>query len=222
MRWPLILICALAAAGGGGALAAMAEPQLFVSPTGEPFRAAEGASAPLETWFAQADADHDGAIGWLELDADFTRYFALLDSDRDGEIGPAEVAHYETEILPEMARRGYGSGRSYGGPRQQLRPGELTGGSAGMAGGRGGARSIASREPAIARTAMMAGAARYGLLPISHPIMDADLDFNRGVSRPEFSRAAARRFGQLDTGRDGRLALAELDALAPAGRPPRR
>lgn len=221
MRRPLILICALAASGG--AMAAMAgPPQLFVSPAGEPFRAAEGAAAPLETWFAQADADRDGALGWLEFEADFTRYFALLDSDRDGEIGPAEVARYETEILPEMARRDYGPGRGYGGPRQQLRPGELTGGSAGMAGGRGGARSMPSREPASARMVTMAGAARYGLLPIPHPIMDADGDFNRGVSRQEFARAAARRFAQLDTGRDGRLALADLAAQAPAGRPPRR
>ncbi len=223
MRWPLILTCALAAAAGGAATSATAgPPQLFVSPTGEPFRAAEGAAAPLETWFAQADADRDGAIGWLEFEADFTRYFGLLDSDRDREIGPAEVARYETEILPEMAQRGYGPGRSYGGPRQQLRPGELTGGSAGMAGGRGGARSIPSREPAAARMAMMAGAARYGLLPISHPIMDADSDFNRGVSPREYARAAASRFSQLDTGRDGRLTLADLVALAPPARPPRR
>ena len=94
MRWPLLLTCALAAAGGGGATAAMAQPpQLFVSPAGEPFRSPDGAAAPLETWFAQADADRDGAIGWLEFEADFTRYFALLDSDRDrrdrpGRSGP--------------------------------------------------------------------------------------------------------------------------------------
>lgn len=222
MAGRILLAALLLAASGSGAMAMAGPAQLFVSPAGEPFRAAAGAAAPLETWFAQADADHDGAIGWLEFEADFTRYFALLDGDRDGEIEPEDVARYETEILPEMAQRGVGPGRGYGGPREQLRPGELTGGSAGMAGGRGGARSTPLREPGIARIAVMAGAARYGLLPIPHPIMDADGDFNRGVSRQEFTRAAARRFAQLDTGRDGRLALPDLAALAPSGRRPGR
>lgn len=60
------------------------------------------------------------------------------------------------------------------------------------------------------RSAGLAGAAPFGLLPISHPIMDADLDFNRGVSPGEFRQAAARRFALLDAQRAGRLTLAEL------------
>lgn len=60
------------------------------------------------------------------------------------------------------------------------------------------------------RSASLAGAAPFGLLPISHPIMDADLDFNRGVSPEEFRQAAARRFALLDAQRTGRLTLAEL------------
>lgn len=57
---------------------------------------------------------------------------------------------------------------------------------------------------------MMAGAARFGLLPISHPIMEADADFNRGVTRAEFAEAARHRFAALDGAHDGRLTLAGL------------
>ena len=58
--------------------------------------------------------------------------------------------------------------------------------------------------------AMMSGAARFGLLPIAHPIMDADINFNRGVSREEFVQAAARRFAMLDTQHNGRLTVQQL------------
>ncbi len=40
--------------------------------------------------------------------------------------------------------------------------------------------------------------------------MDADLDFNRGVSPAEFRQAAARRFAMLDPQRAGRLMLEQL------------
>ena len=56
----------------------------------------------------------------------------------------------------------------------------------------------------------MAGAARFGLLPIAHPILDADVDFNRGVTRAEFDAAAGRRFNQLNVSGSGRLTLEEL------------
>jgi hypothetical protein len=60
------------------------------------------------------------------------------------------------------------------------------------------------------RLAMMSGAAPFGLLPISHPIMDADIDFNRGVTAAEFRQAAGRRFVMLDTQHAGRLTLEQL------------
>jgi hypothetical protein len=63
--------------------------------------------------------------------------------------------------------------------------------------------------------ARFAGAARFSLLPIPHPIMAADEDFNRGVSRTEYERAAASRFATLNGGGDGRLTLEELAALRP-------
>jgi hypothetical protein len=195
--------------GPGGPGGGMARGGLFVSPAGEPFRRADGRPQPMRAWFEQADADHDGALVWAEFEADFIRYFAVLDADHDGEIAPAEVARYEQEILPEMASRvgpgGGGMGMSMGGMRGGGRGRGRDGiGGGGRRGGRPGGGEMAGRM------AMMSGAARFGLLPIAHPVMDADMDFNRGVSSREFTQAAARRFAMLDTAHNGRLTLPQL------------
>ena len=133
----------------------------FLSPAGEPFRAAPGGPSPLATWFAGADANHDGVLNFAVFQADFRRFFATLDTNHDGEIAPDEVARYETEILPEI--------------------------SSGVV-------------------------ARFGLLPILHPIMAADDDLNRGVSVAEFDHAARTRFNLLDEQHVGRLTLQQLEA----------
>jgi hypothetical protein len=200
MRRSLSLILILAGASLATPSTAQPGPRgLFVSPAGEPFRRGDAAPQPMRAWFAQADSDRDGALGWAEFEADFLRWFAVLDADRDGEIEPDEVAVYEHRILPEMQSRvgPGGSGMRMmrgGGGRRELQRG----------GGRGG--------PGMGRLALMAGAAPFGLLPIAHPVMDADLDFNRGVTREEFSRAAARRFAMLNTQNNGRLTLEQLMA----------
>ena len=177
--------------------------RLFVSPSGEVFRSGDG-PRPLQTWFAQADADRDGAITYGEFRADFARAFAGFDTDGDGEIEPTEVARYETEILPEMGRFGFRPGGGAG-FAPAMRQGRL---DRGRRGGRAGMR----RRGGGGHWAMMAGAARFGLLPITHPLMDADVDFNRGVTRAEFDAAAGRRFNQLNVSGSGRLTLADLAA----------
>ena len=182
---------------------------LFVSPAGEPFRRSESGPEPMRAWFDQADANHDGALGWPEFEADFVRYFAVLDADHSGEIAPDEVAHYEGTIFPEIASRGGGGAGLGGGPGR--RGGGMGRGRGGMGGGMGGGmrRRGAGGGPG-GGMAMMAGAARFGLLPIAHPIMDADTDFNRGVSLAEFRQAAAHRFAMLNTANTGRLSFAQL------------
>lgn len=203
--------CLAAAALLAFATTASAQPsRLFVSPAGEPFRGEDG----LRDWFTHADANGDGMLGWAEFEADFVRYFAVLDTDHDGEIAPAEVEAYETRILPEMANRG-GMGR----PRSGYDDG---GGHAEMSSGRGSGFGGGGRPggPSPGAMAMMAGAARYGLIPISHPIMNADEDFNRGVTRGEWAHAAAQRFAMLDTAHDGRLTLDDLTAQRMRGRGP--
>jgi hypothetical protein len=48
---------------------------------------------------------------------------------------------------------------------------------------------------------------------VPQPVIAADFDMNRGVSRGEFAQAAAQRFALLDRDGDGRLARAELPPL---------
>ena len=195
--------------GGGG----MGPRQLlFVSPAGKPFRAAPGQPAPMAAWFAEADANGDGAIGFAEFEADFRRWFASLDTNHDGEIAPDEVTRYETEILPEMASRGGGYGGRMG-PRGGGMGGR--GGMGGHGGGRGGRGDHGGMRggPGGGGAGYYpGGAARFGLLPIPHPIMAADEDLNRGISIAEWDHAAASRFTLLDEAHDGRLTLAALAA----------
>jgi hypothetical protein len=70
---------------------------------------------------------------------------------------------------------------------------------------------------------VLEGAARYALLNIPEPVAAADADFNRGVSLAEFRQAAQARFLLLDRNRQGKVSLADLQAMKAAlpspGRP---
>lgn len=72
--------------------------RLFVSPSGEPFRGEGG----LSRWFAQADANHDGAITLEEFRADAQHSFKVLDINGDGVIDGLELQRYEREVVPEI------------------------------------------------------------------------------------------------------------------------
>ena len=165
----------------------------FLSPMGEPFRGA-AASANAERWFAAADRNGDGALVRAELEEDAARFFATLDTDVDGEIEPAEMARYENEVAPEVQ------------VGLQMR-----------AGGVGDWRGRGSRRRRVAVYAKgIEGAGRYAFLNIPQPVIAADADMNRGVSRAEFASAAGERFALLDADRDGRLGRAELPSLPQA------
>lgn len=210
-------LCLLIAAGLA-ATPALAQPSgrgpLFVSPAGAVYRAQPHQGPPIAIWFAQADANGDGAIDWAEFQADFERAFASFDTNGDGEIAPDEITRYETEILPEMAA----SGSFFRGP-----PGRSA--SQFGPGGRNGGPRPRARTESRGTAALMSGAARFGLLPIPHPIMDADSNFNRGVTRAEWAAAAQSRFNQLNRGGDGLLRLDRIGRAAgpqPDGRRPQR
>jgi hypothetical protein len=164
---------------------------VFLSPMGEPFRSDRPAADNAGTWFAAADRDGDGALTPAELRDDAARFFAALDGDGNGEIGPAEIARYENELAPEvqvgLQMRGAGVG-DWRGPGSRRR-----------------------RIPIYDKG--IEGAGRYAFLNIPQPVIAADVDMNRGVSRDEFERAAGQRFALLDSDRDGRLARAELPPL---------
>ncbi len=161
----------------------------FLSPMGEPFRSDRPGADNVGTWFAAADRDGDGALTVAELREDAGRFFDLLDTDRDDELEMVEIARYENEIAPEvqigLQMRATGVGDWGGGRRRQV-----------VVYGKG-----------------VDGAGRFSFLNIPHPVIAADGDMNRGVSRAEFDQAAEERFRLLDKDRDGRIPRAELPPL---------
>ncbi|MDP1874417.1 hypothetical protein [Phenylobacterium sp.] len=175
--------------------------EVFISPSGEPFRGPGG----LAAWLTGADRDGDGLVTAPEFEADALRVFARLDTDQNGVIDGFETQAYEREIAPEIRR--LGEARSPGG------------------GGGPGADSERPRRPLLgmgrgARPSPREGAARYGLLNEPHPVRGADADLSGRVSLEEWRKAAARRFALLDLDGDGVLTLDTLPRLG--GEAPRR
>lgn len=194
------LLLLAAAATALAAAPAQAEPRpdapprgrLFVSPSGQPFRVADG----LSVWFAQADADHDGRLTAAEFQADAERAFARYDADRDGVLSGLEIQAYEREEAPEITEFAFADG-----PRGK-------GGRPGL-----GRRLIRGAGPAPDggfQGAGASGAARFSLLNEPQPLLAADEDVDGKVRRAEWDRASARRFARLDRGQAGVLTLAAL------------
>lgn len=152
--------------------------RVYIAPMGEPVRT-DGRTDPMAKWFAQADADHDGRLTLAELQADADRFFTTLDRDRSGEIDPQEMADYENNIAPEI--------KLYQ-PDQDPRPVTRQ-------------QKHDAKQAAKARSDYVVpyGAGRYASLNIPEPVVSADLDLNRGVSRAELATVAANRFPALDT-----------------------
>jgi hypothetical protein len=184
-----ILLAVTPAAAAAQPAPPVAPAGVFLSPMGEPFRSADPAADLVGTWFAAADADRDGALVPAELRRDAARFFALLDLDRDSEIEPGEMARYENEVAPEVQLG------------LQMR-------SAQVGGWRGGKQ----RRVQVFK-AGLDGAGRYAFLNIPEPVIAADSDMNRGVTRSEFEQAADQRFALLDKDRNGRLVRSELPLL---------
>jgi Ca2+-binding EF-hand superfamily protein len=181
--------------------------QVFISPAGEPFRAAAGEPYPVALWFAGADANHDGVLTRDEFVADALRFFAVLDADHNGVIDGFEVSNYETQIAPEIlgAFRDAGPGSRGGGQGAGGPPGGGRGRGGPPGGGGGGKRGGGGPMGG-----MLQGATPYSLLAEPQPVMGADADFDRRITRDEAAKAARSRFALLDTDGDGRLRLADL------------
>jgi len=161
--------------------------QLFISPSGEPFRAAMDAPYPVGVWFAQADANHDGAIDRDEFNADQLAFFDKLDANHDGAIDGFEARVYEQVIVPEIAESG-----------ERMGPMRKRGGFFGFGG---------EEKPS---GPVLMGAAAYNLLHEPLPIRTGDADFDFKVTHQEALTVAAKRFDLLDTNKDGRIDLSEL------------
>src|SRR5665647_3400892 len=97
---PFLLITAQADASAGGP-PPQGHPQIFIAPSGEPFRVYGDAPYPIANWFAGADKNGDGKLDFAEFEADFMRFFDQLDVNHDGSIDSIEKTRYETTVAPE-------------------------------------------------------------------------------------------------------------------------
>ena len=191
----------------------------FISPMGEPFRAHTPADDTLADWFYQADTNRDGFLTAAEMVADAERFFARLDTNHDGLIDPDELAQYEYELAPEiqvMSRTKHAPGQSAPVVKQDYPGGDMDA-DAGR-GTRGETRRdrrarADEDESSLGIDGALQGAARYSLLNIPEPVAAADTDFNRAITLQEFRAAAIARFELLDRTHQGRITLAQLEAM---------
>jgi hypothetical protein len=193
----------------------------FISPMGEPFRAHTPTDDTLADWFYQADRNHDGVLTVDEMVADADRFFAKLDTDHDGEIGPEEVASYEYEVAPEIqvmskTRPVPGQRASTVKKVHPTDPGDVDDADDPIGHGRTRERPrdrAADVDASLGIGGALQGAARYSLLNMPEPVAAADTDFNRSITLEEFRQAAVARFQLLDSTHQGRLTLAQLEAM---------
>jgi len=162
---------------------------VFLSPMGEPFRAAPGQPYPSAIWFAGADKNHDGFVSRDEMVADAMRFFDLIDRNHDGRLTPDEVGTYESVIAPETSIYSARPDDYFDRPRRRQDRGAM-------------ADSRDYGGPM--------GAGRYAWLNVPEPVVAADQDVDRIVTRDEFATAAASAFTRLDLLNRGRI---QLDSL---------
>jgi hypothetical protein len=184
----------------------MKGPSLFISPSGQPFRAAAGQPYPVAVWFAQADKNGDGRIDRAEFRADAEAFFRVLDTDHDGVIDPFETQAYENQVVPEILgafRVPEGGLGSVGeDPALRNRP---------RGGGRRGLFGLGPKPPEDADAVSVAsGAAPFELIPDPEPLAAADLALDGHITLAEFMIVADRRFARLDKKGLGYLTLADL------------
>ena len=185
----------------------LAYRQLFIAPSGEPFRAIAGAPYPVAAWFAQADANHDGRIDLGEFNADFMRFFDRLDTNHDGMLSSAEIKAYETDFAPEVAAD-YGA--SFVSAPDRFRASSVSSGASSDGSGPPSAAVGQSREIENDLGAALGGGGRYGLIAIAEPVAAMDTSFSGHVSRGEAQAAAQRRFNLLDPDDKGAIGWNDL------------
>lgn len=216
----VLLLAACASDGDGGPSAGGGPdgprrlgPSVFVSPAGEPFRAAPGEPYPSAAWFRRADTDGDGRLTLAEFLADAERAFRRYDTDGNGVIDGFEIADYEQRIAPEILPR-IGRLRADEGQDTHLFEGERGGGGRRGGAGRGRGGEPERRGRLRAGDDLLSGAAAYGMLAEPEPLRAADADLDGKVSLAEWRARTRRRFTLLDTTSAGALTLAALPRTA--------
>ena len=211
MAFPALALALLAAAPASQPITVTGHAWApLISPMGEPYRARTKTDDTLALWFARADANRVGAITSDEMQADAARFFATLDTNSDGEIDPEELVHYEWEVAPDIqvsAKMRPAPGESAETREKRRRDADLAALDD---------EDFPKRRGKKWKQGNLEGAARYGLLNLPEPVAAADANFNRGVSLQEFQQAAASRFQILDTAKQGRLSLPQLQEVRAA------
>ena len=159
-------------------------PRLFISPSGEPFRG-KGDEDQMLRWFRQADADHDGKLTRAEYMAEFMAYFDVLDQNKDGELGPDDIGVYEHKILPEVQMSAAAYNDAYN-------------------------ENYDNDGNPIPAPEQPGGAAFFSFFGAPEPLLVMDTNFNRGVSRLEYSAAAVRSWRLLNPNGKPWLLLSDL------------
>ena len=215
---------------GGGALAAPPPPapKLFLSPSGEPFRASPTSPDPLKAWFDQVDTKRQGYLDREEFRADAVRFFKRLDANGDGVIDGFEVADYEHKLVPELAAEAEGPappspGSEHAGGRGGPGGPGGTGGPGGPGGGGHdrGHRGDGQAQDRAQDQSQSGGGERGRGPPQRHilqligepePVTGADFNLDTHITLDEWLRATDQRFEILDEHKDGKLTLEELRA----------
>ena len=195
---------------GGARARHPARASLFISPSGQPFRAAAGEPYPAARWFAQADRNGDGRIDRAEFRADAEAFFRVLDKNRDGVIDGFEIASYEQDMVPEIL----GAYRAWSAPTDAPQGEE----HATRHGRRGAARGD---DDSAGGAEVLGGASPYELTPDPEPVAAADRSLSGRISLADFLAVADQRFDRLDSKHLGYLTLADLPKT-PVQQPARR
>lgn len=180
-------------------------PNVFISPSGEPFRGAVDAPYAASAWFRGADADGDGRLTRAEFTADAKRFFHRLDADGDGVIDGFEIRAYEEEVAPEILPR---LGRLRSGEGQNA--GLFHDRNGGVGRGEARADERGSHTRITASDTTFSGAGAFGVLNEPEPVQACDTDLDGRVSLAEWRAKTARRFALLDPKGAGFLTLETL------------
>lgn len=173
--------------------------QVFIAPSGEPFRAYGDTPYPIAQWFSGADKNGDGKLDSSEFDADFLRFFEALDINHDGVIDAGEKLRYENTVAPETQ-----GNSTLGAAGEQTTFEDFN------------APDVDPPKPKYG--AIPFGAARFDLLGLPEPVAAMDLRIRGRISRADADEAARTRFRQLDTQHRGYLTLDALPKTFAQGR----
>jgi len=180
----------------------LAEPNLFISPSGQPFRSKAGEPYPVVAWFNKTDTNHDGKIDREEFRAEAKAFFDMMNLRKNGVIDDEIIDAYEKRVVPEIINANI----------QQ--PGVVS------------TDTPSYSSPTDYKTKRQ-GAAQFGLLNNAEPLRSADHSFRGLIQLKDMLAQADQNFDELDYDHKGYLTLEDLprppaEEAAEAMKPPKK